>query len=528
LQTNRGQAERFYNAGRRRLGCAVTKDPGSAGGRPVLAALAVLAWVWAFHGVHRQDKVIASVIAAAVTALLLLLWFLLFSRARPVPRLAVVGLLALLAVLAWTRVEFRGFTGDIVPVFGWKGSVPSAAPAVETRPSPPVPVAGAADWPQFLGPSRSGVVRDAALARDWSARPPRLLWRRPVGLGWSGFAVVADFAVTHEQHGPVERVSCYDTSTGRLRWHHDEPARFEETVSSDGPRATPTIRDGRVFALGATGILTALDLADGRPVWRVDILADSRSVVPPYGVSHSPLVLDVVVVVAPGGSGTALAAHDLDTGRRVWAGGAGAAAYSSPLLVELAGRPQILLFNEGGLAGHDPSSGQVLWSHAWPGGTECVSQPVRLPDDRVYLSSGYGVGGRLFRVAATASGALDAEVMWESRSLKAKFTNVVYREGFLYGLDDGILACVDAADGERRWKGGRYGHGQLILADDLLIVQAERGDVFLVEATPERHRELGRLDALDGKTWNHAALAGRRLLVRNDREAAAFELPVRR
>jgi len=128
-------------------------------------------------------------------------------------------------------------------------------------------------------------------------------------------------------------------------------------------------------------------------------------------------------------------------------------------------------------------------------------------------------------VRRTAEG-LGVDLVWSSLALKAKFTNVVWRDGFLYGLDDGILTCVDAANGERRWKGGRYGHGQTLLVDDLLLVLAEDGQVARVEAEPTAYRELGRFAALSGKTWNVPALSGSRLVVRNDREAACFELPL--
>ena len=156
-----------------------------------------------------------------------------------------------------------------------------------------------------------------------------------------------------------------------------------------------------------------------------------------------------------------------------------------------------------------------------------VSQPVVLDGDRVFASSGYGVGGKLFRISEGPQGQLQPEELWASRALKAKFSNVVQRDGFLYGLDDGILVCVDLVDGSRRWKGGRYGHGQLILVDDLLLILTETGDIALVAAEPEAHRELGRLSVLEGKSWNHPALAGPYFLVRNDREAACVKLPIR-
>jgi outer membrane protein assembly factor BamB len=166
----------------------------------------------------------------------------------------------------------------------------------------------------------------------------------------------------------------------------------------------------------------------------------------------------------------------------------------------------------------------VLWQFPWPGETQRISQPVIVPEDRVFVSTGYGIGGKMLRIRSDHEGRLAAELLWESRGLKAKFSNVVWREGFLYGLDDGILTCLDGETGERRWKAGRYGHGQVILASDLLIVLAESGEVVLVPADPSAQREVGRFPAVSGKTWGHPALAGPRLVVRNDREAACYEL----
>ena len=147
-----------------------------------------------------------------------------------------------------------------------------------------------------------------------------------------------------------------------------------------------------------------------------------------------------------------------------------------------------------------------------------------LGDDRVLVSAGYGQGSRMLRLTRTDAG-LAAELLWESRRLKSKFASMVFHDGVVYGLDDGVLVALDPENGERLWKGGRYGHGQLLLVGDLLLVQTEDGPVALVEATSEEHRELTRLDALHSHTWNPPALSGHLLLVRNDREAAVYELP---
>ena len=167
----------------------------------------------------------------------------------------------------------------------------------------------------------------------------------------------------------------------------------------------------------------------------------------------------------------------------------------------------------------------MLWRFAWPS-AESVAQPVPLPDDRLLVSSGYGIGSKLLHIQRDTDGKLGANLLWQSRGLKAKFTNVVYRDGYIYGLDDGILVCLDISDGKRTWKKGRYGHGQMILVEDLLLLQAESGDVVLVEANPTSHVELGRFSALVGRTWNNPTFAVPYLLVRNDREAACYELPL--
>ena len=170
-------------------------------------------------------------------------------------------------------------------------------------------------------------------------------------------------------------------------------------------------------------------------------------------MSGSPLVLDdLVVVSAGGGEGKSLVAYHRDTGERVWRGGSSPAGYSSPLITTLAGVPQILIFNYGSVVAHAPNDGGVLWQHPWPSGTECVSQPLPLPGDRVFVSSAYGIGCKLFQIVRGGANQLVATLLWETPRLKAKFTNVVHRDGYIYGLDDGVLVCLDLADGQRRWK----------------------------------------------------------------------------
>ncbi|MCL6501633.1 MAG: PQQ-like beta-propeller repeat protein [Pirellulales bacterium] len=395
---------------------------------------------------------------------------------------------------------------------------------------------GADDFPQFLGPDRNATLRGRRLARQWAA-PPRLLWRQPIGPGWSGFAVVGNDAVTQQQLDELELVVCYDLKSGKLLWSHGSRVRYSSRIAGDGPRATPTIADGRVFALGSTGILHAIALADGRPLWEANILADHMADPLPWGQSGSPLVVGGLVIVNPGGPrGHSLAAYDAATGRLRWHAGDDAASYASPMLALLGGREQIVMVNQFSVTGHDPESGKVLWSyppseqpdHTWLSRDPKVPQPVVVSGDRLLISAGYGLGCMLLEVAPGGGNDWRVQELWPgfNRGLKPKFTNLVLHDGYLYGLDDGTaLACLDLASGQRRWKQGRYGHGQLLLVDDLLVILSDAGKVALVEATPRGYRELASFQALEGKTWNTPTLAGRLLLVRNDHEAACYELP---
>jgi len=496
----------------------------------VLLAAAGLLWTWLPESAHRQTQITRSYTIVGSTLILLLVWLLLLSRLRWRVRGIAFVVIVVLGAAAASTLKVRGVSGDVLPILGWRwskapGQLPPPVPAAPATAA--VATSSAWDYPQFLGPRRNGSLSGIGLARDWTAYPPRELWRQPIGAGWSSFAVAGDHAVTQEQRGGQEWVSCYEARTGRLIWTHANEARFDNPLGGTGPRATPTVHGDRVYALGATGILNALELTTGALIWSRDIVRDNGAEVPTYGVAASPLVIGpLVVAVAGGAEGRSLVAYDRESGELVWSGGDDPAGYGSPVLGELAGVPQIVLLTRRNVVAHAVTDGRLLWSWPWPRETEPTGQTLLLPDDRVFVSTGYGVGGKALRVSRAEDGGLEAALQWESTGLKAKFTNVVFRDGFLYGLDDGILACLDARTGERRWKGGRYGHGQVIGVDDLLLVQGESGVVVLVEARPEGFHELSRFQALDGKTWNHPTLVGHVLLVRNDREAACYELPL--
>jgi outer membrane protein assembly factor BamB len=381
------------------------------------------------------------------------------------------------------------------------------------------------DYPQFYGPRRDATLPGPRLARDWQSSPPRQLWRREVGEGWSSFAVFGGAAVTQEQRGDEEVVVRYDLETGNEVWVHTDRTALLTTIGGRGPRATPTIADGRVYALGATGILNCLELESGELIWSRNLVDDQQVRLADYGMPASPLLVDDLVVVQLARVGSSLVAYRRSDGEPVWRAGEDSGSYSSPILATLGGIRQILIVNQRSVAGHLPESGEILWREEWPLPGEKITPPLLLGEDRLLVSAGYGVGSRLLHLRAGEAG-LTVDELWASPRLKSKFASMVLHEGTVYGLDDGVLTALDPETGERLWKHGRYGHGQLILVGDLLLIQSEKGYVVLVEPTPEEHRELARLEALSGKTWNPPALAGRHLLVRNNREAACYELPV--
>ena len=497
----------------------------------VLLSLLLIVFIWSSDAPSRQSQAFKTISVSILTVLALLIWWLFFSRTYLKIRLLVFAVFLLVFASSVGLLRVRGVSGDMVPILTWRwvehSGMNTIVPDASSHDIDNVPLSSVEDYPQFLGPDRNAVLPEIPISRDWSQHPPRLIWRREIGEGWSAFAVVGNDAVTQEQRGELEVVVCYDLKTGQERWRHSDITRYETTLAGIGPRATPTIEKNRVYTLGATGILNCLELRTGRRIWSHDIIESHNAKMNHWGMSGSPLIIDSLVVVSAGGpAGRSLVAYHQESGRLVWGGGEDPAGYSSPMITRLAGVPQILIFNRANVASHDPVTGSLLWEHPWPEGVECVAQPVPLPGDRVFVSSGYGIGCKLFQIFRNEKGILEATLVWETTRLKAKFTNVVHRGEYLYGLDDGVLVCLDLTDGQRAWKRGRYGHGQVILVGDLLIVQAESGEIALVEADPNRFKELSSFPALRGKTWNNPALAGSYLLVRNDREAACYELPL--
>jgi outer membrane protein assembly factor BamB len=507
----------------------------------ILLAMAALglAIVWSIPlgNFGRAQRIVATLCGLAVFLLLLAFWLLAWSGFPWRQRLSLFLVsVAILVGAGWMSIRGVQFTGDVFPIiqFRWerdRDALLEAHRRHQAAAAAPAAIQSsrleAAEFPGYRGRQRDGIVQGPPLARDWKTHAPRMLWRQPGGGGYAAFAIAGQVAVTIEQRRDREAIVCYDAASGTERWVHAYPAHFSERLGGEGPRATPTVAAAAVFSLGATGRLSCLDLATGSLKWEVEILAENDNL--PWGMSGSPLVYDQFVVVNPGSqrttaAGRALVAYDRATGRQAWSAGSTKAGYSSPMLANLAGQRQILVLDGEMLAGYDPQSGKELWRFAWQTFQDInVAQPVVLDGDRVFISSGYDKGCAMLRVTESAGG-WKAEPLWQNHNMRCKFTSPVAYNGYLYGLDEGILTCIDQRTGDRKWRDGRYGHGQLLLANDVLLIQSETGKLVLVEATPQGHHELGSIQALEGKTWNNPALAGGKAFLRNSEEMACYDL----
>lgn len=529
----------------------------------VILGLVILVW-WLFFSRMQWPERIAAVVLIVVSVILLkrvvhvsisngMMGMLLTVLSIPVMSLVLVGAavagnrlsragrrIAILAAIligcgALMVVRTEGLTGNAQGDFQWRWSkspeeillaqgeeplAPATAPAANST------TATEAGWPGFRGAKRDGVVRGVQIETDWKQKPPVAIWRKPVGPAWSSFAVSNNLIYTQEQRGESEVVSCYDLATGKPVWRHNDNARFWESNAGAGPRGTPTLHNGRVYTLGGTGILNALDARTGVVIWSRNAAADTKQKTPGWGFSGSPLVVGDVLIVA---ASSAIAGYDLATGNPRWFGPTGSAGYSSPHLLTIGGVEQVVFTTGKAAVSVAPADGQVLWQHNYP--SDSIVQPAITADGDVLLGSGSGmataVGVLRIAVQNGPSGWTSKEV-WLSDGLNPYFNDFVVHKDHAYGFDSNVITCIDLKNGQLKWEGGRYGHGQMVvLADqDLLVVISEEGEVALVKATPDQFTEVSRFKAIEGKTWNHPVLVGDTLLVRNSEEMAAYRVSV--
>jgi len=523
-------------------------------------AQAVLWTLWWDDPTHFNMSIL-FVWPAALFALTI--WWIFFSGWSWVIRLGSVASVAAM-VVGFFCVYRLEWDGGMVPRRVVSRSIPSAEdvarkflknqPAVTTEQaasneetttaSPPPLVAVEGDWPGFRGPRRDGIVQGGSLRRDWETAPPREIWRHPVGRAWSSFAVVGTYAFTQEQRDENECVVAYDFDNGSQLWVHEDKTilAIVDANGGSGPHATPQYDDGLIYSLGGTGILNCLEAATGKPVWSTNILEDAGDgkvpgKPPEWGISGSPLIVDNLVIVIPGGTAKegeiaydkGVAAYDKRSGQLVWSHGKHPASYGSPTTETIGGTRQVLVPNGNGLSSHSLENGQEMWFFPLENGPRVNStSPWKLEDDSLIFGTGYGIGTARIDISGIG-GEWKAKQRWFSNRFRPKFNDFVVLDGYLYGLDDGRLACLDVKNGVIKWQSGRYGYGQLLLVDDVLLIISEDGDLLLVPAVPKKSEVLATFKLFNtGFCWNHLALVRGRLLARNANEAVCLDVSLQK
>ena len=383
--------------------------------------------------------------------------------------------------------------------------------------------ASAADWPQWLGPTRDAHVGETGLVAGWK-QGTQVLWKQPMGRGYASVAVVQGVVYGVRSTDGTEELVAFDAVTGTPRWSFALGPYYEDVQDFDGPRVTPTVVGEQVIALHASGRLVSVNRADGTLQWSVDLQKDLRGVMPRFGYAGSPLVDDGRIYLSIGGDqGGSLVALSLKDGRKIWASGSYSAGYSSPIRAELAGRDVIVFFTGFGVVGADVADGTVRWSYAWKTDYEInAATPVVLGANRLFVASGYGVGGAALLIHD------DGQVteLWRTKRMKNKLATSVLYEGHLYGFNETRLTSLDASTGEEDWSDGDYGRGALVLAEGHLLVVSENCTVSMVKATPKGHQVVGTpIRPLTGEPcWSAPAVSQGVLYLRDGAEMAAIEI----
>ena len=522
----------------------------------ILGGLAIIVW-WVFFSraprFERWTAVVLMIVALALTfqiidrsiattmmgtmfpvysipalSLAFVAWAVVTRNYSDRLRRATMAITILLASGFWALLRTNGMDGETHQDFAWRWAktaedrlLAQSGDKQAIMPLDSAAMKTEAEWPGFRGHDRNGIIHGVRINTDWSKSPPVEMWRRSVGPGCSSFAVHGALLYTQEQRGEYEMVTCYNLNNGKPVWRHSDQARFWDSHAGAGPRSTPTLSNGRVYTLGATGILNVLDELNGNVIWSRNAAKDTDIKIPGWGYASSPIVVDSVVIVAISGK---LVAYDLITGHKRWSAPDGGESYSSPHLLTIGGVNQILFICKKSITSFVPANGEELWKQPLTNVMAQIIQPAMINESDIIFSEGYTKGMKRIEIKK-GSGGWTINERWTSDVLRQNLNDFVVHKGYVYGFEGPGLTCVDIDKGIRKWRGGRYGGQLLLLADqDILLVLSEKGELALVQATPDQFKEVARFPAINGRTWNHPVLAGNVLVVRNSEEMAAFRL----
>jgi len=385
-------------------------------------------------------------------------------------------------------------------------------------------------WTSYRGPNSEGIYKEQPISTNWPKEGPSVVWRKLIGDGHSSFSIAKGLAFTIEQQDENEVIAAFSVKTGEIKWKYEYPAKFEEYFGGIGPRSTPTWNNDRLFVLGAKGHLNCLDANSGKVLWQKNIVEENESEVPYWGVSTSPFIYKESVILSPGGQDdNAIIALDVKSGKVIWRKHNGNQVYSTPTLFNILDKEQLIVALEGEILSINPNNGELHWSHKWKilVNNHNISQPAQLNNDTLLISAGYGTGAEAFQIIRDGT-KIKTKTLWTSKLLKTKFSSAVYWDGFIYGLNENRLVCLNAKDGTLKWRGKKYGYGKIVAASGHLIILGDSGDLALVEMNPNTFSEKIEFKALEGgRTWNYPALANGLLFIRNSHEMACFDLRIK-
>ncbi len=383
----------------------------------------------------------------------------------------------------------------------------------------------AADWPQWRGPERDGISQESGLLQKWPEGGPPLAWKATgLGEGFASVAVAGGRVITQGQAGGGQDVIAFDEATGQQLWKTPNGDAYLDRRGG-GPRGTPTIDGETAYVLGSNGSLIALDPATGKPVWTTNVLQRFNARNINWGLSESPLIDGRQLVVNAGGGGASVVAIDKNNGNVIWKSLDDEAGYSSAMLTEAGGVRQYVLLTGEAAVGVRADNGKELWRYSRvSNSTANVATPV-VRGDQVFVSSDYGTGGGLLKLAANGNG-VNADEVYFNRDMRNHYNTPVLIGEHLYGYSSRILTCMNFATGEVAWQDRSVGKGQVIAADGLLYLLSEDGVVGLAEVTPEGYHERSRFSIPSGEypTWTLPVVANGRLYLREQDTLYAYDI----